>query len=89
MALTTRQIIARYEIPVIGTYEIDEGLTCLLNNKEFAYCTSIDEAKEKIRDSVGNQMKRKVEDLQKDLNTIQEINVGLLDEKYRIQAFKD
>ena len=89
MANLKRVIIMRYEIPVIGTYEIDEGMVCLLNNKEFAYPENIMDAKEVIRSSVADQQKTKIVELQSQMSLINEINVGLMDEKYRIEAYKN
>lgn len=84
-----RVIIMRYEIPVIGRYEIDEGMDCLLNGKVFGKATDIDAAKEKIRSSVADTMKVKVVELQSQIGQLNSINVGLIDEKYRVKPYKN
>ena len=83
MATVKRYFIVEYNVPEIGKYQIDEGMTAYLDGKEFSYNTSIDEAKDAIRSSISEQSKTITERLNQSLNTIKGLNAGLIDELYR------
>lgn len=80
-------IIMKYTVPEVAEYTIDESLVCYIDNKKFAQADSIDNAKDRIRSSVDEQRKIKIQKLNTSLSTLNSINVGLIDEKYRIKAF--
>jgi hypothetical protein len=88
MAKIERVIIMKYVVPEVGIYTIDEGMVLLFNDEEVNYPDSIAEAKDLIRDSISNLVKTKREDYLHKIETLNNINVGLIDEKYRIKAFK-
>lgn len=83
MGHVTKQVIIKYDIPIIGIYEVDEGMVCYLNNEEFAYAKSVDDAKDNIRSSVAEQVKAKLQEIESNRATLTSINVGLIDENYR------
>ena len=59
------------------------------DGKEFTKSSSIDASKNHIRSSVADQVKNLTLDFQNKLGLLSDINVGLIDEKYRVDAFKD
>lgn len=78
----------KYSVPEIGEYVVDETLGCFVDGNKFDTANNIDDAKNKIRASVANKITTRVSELQHSLGIINSINVGLIDEKYRVKAFK-